>query len=843
MSGVYDLKAIGAQYRENLNWIVIPLRAKVPTVEKWNQFSIEDSEIIDDNLWNSADGIGIVTHPSNLLVLDIDILKEKDKGKKEDGMIWWEGYIKMYGEPNTYTVRSGGGGFHYYFNFNERVAHLTRKISCLTNEDTGLPITWDIISTNSYIVAPPSFHPITGERYTQYYNAPVAEMDDWLLELLTKHHTNSITPGTVAKVATPIPLKLVVKPNTNNQLKDYHIRAIEVFNQHPLSKQYDVGKLNQNGSIVLLRKVPGFCTAHNRYHDSNNAYLNVKGKMIYLTCEADPVAHILIGTLNPHDEYNPYDNYYFINFLREVSGKTYESEGELLTDVRDKLYRIIKLIPGINTRIFLKQDPNNLFYSSDKKSLQAIQRDNYVFYKKKTYDDKGKEKIEIESMHVLAPIYEDRYIYVRNTSWKPYHEYKPLLRNIDELNIFPGFQVRINPNFKIEDLVKIQPILDHIKFCWADGNDDYYRYILSWHAYPLIKLTKTKVVLVFIGDFGCGKSILFDGIARYIYGDNLSHQYVGLEKLVQRFNSPIINTMYIAINELDNADSQKAFLAQFETLKDLITCRKSGVELKNVNIGQDQDNHLNLAIASNHKVPVKVYKGDRRFGLFDCSNKFIGNKPYFDKLYECITQESFNILCSYLLSDHFKPLFIDDLERRIPATEARQRCMILSKDKIEEFYDDIMEGEIVIANEYIQLSELKSHDKVFMTCPDIYKLYTDWLSQVTNGKGMAKYKNAFFTDFKLHSKLMIPDKIYINGKQERCYTFDKQSYDKCLISKIIQSQIGLSINKRITLRKYIDESLAVLNKPVEPDVPIISPTNQKVIAEFQARQQAKLNNN
>ena len=94
MSGVYDLKAIGAQYRENLNWIVIPLRAKVPTVEKWNQFSIEDSEIIDDNLWNSADGIGIVTHPSNLLVLDIDILKEKDKGKKEDGMIWWEGYIK-----------------------------------------------------------------------------------------------------------------------------------------------------------------------------------------------------------------------------------------------------------------------------------------------------------------------------------------------------------------------------------------------------------------------------------------------------------------------------------------------------------------------------------------------------------------------------------------------------------------------------------------------------------------------------------------------------------------------------------------------------------------------------
>ena len=85
--------------------------------------------------------------------------------------------------------------------------------------------------------------------------------------------------------------------------------------------------------------------------------------MIYLTSK-QIVAHILIGTLNPHDEYNPYDNYFLYDFLSEVSGKTYESEGELLTDVRDKLYRIIKLIPGINTRIIIKQDPNRFIFSS-----------------------------------------------------------------------------------------------------------------------------------------------------------------------------------------------------------------------------------------------------------------------------------------------------------------------------------------------------------------------------------------------------------------------------------------------------------------------------------------------
>ena len=43
--------------------------------------------------------------------------------------------------------------------------------------------------------------------------------------------------------------------------------------------------------------------------------------------------------------------------------------------------------------------------------------------------------------------------------------------------------------------------------------------------------------------------------------------FVVLEKLVQRFNSAIVNTMYIAINEMDTADSQKIILLNLNSLK------------------------------------------------------------------------------------------------------------------------------------------------------------------------------------------------------------------------------------------------------------------------------------
>ena len=92
--------------------------------------------------------------------------------------------------------------------------------------------------------------------------------------------------------------------------------------------------------------------------------------------------------------------------------------------------------------------------------------------------------------------------------------------------------------------------------------------------------------------------------------------------------------------------------------------------------------------------------------------------------------------------------------------------------------------------------------KLSILCPDLYKLFTTWLKFVTNGKGIAKAYNKFFKEFSDYSKLIVADKISINGVRERCYTFDKKLYDTCLISKIIfQSQIGLSINKHSNTSK------------------------------------------
>ena len=47
----------------------------------------------------------------------------------------------------------------------------------------------------------------------------------------------------------------------------------------------------------------------------------------------------------------------------------------------------------------------------------------------------------------------------------------------DEFNMWPGFQAKRVPEV---DMTKVTPWLQHIRECWAAGDEGYYRYIMSW---------------------------------------------------------------------------------------------------------------------------------------------------------------------------------------------------------------------------------------------------------------------------------------------------------------------------------------------------------------------------
>lgn len=118
-------------------------------------------------LWPDAN-IGIACGQiSDVIVVDID-----DPAA-------WERLCNHYGDvPDTWEVRTGSGGIHYYFQHVPNIPNSVRPVSGL-----------DIRSDNGYVVAPPSMH-ISGETYKWLKGQSPFSMDhpepmpDWIARMV-----------------------------------------------------------------------------------------------------------------------------------------------------------------------------------------------------------------------------------------------------------------------------------------------------------------------------------------------------------------------------------------------------------------------------------------------------------------------------------------------------------------------------------------------------------------------------------------------------------------------------------------------------------------------------------
>lgn len=180
-----DLLAAALEY-VGRGWLVIPLHsptargcscgradcerpAKHPRTTHGLKDASRDSARISEwwRLWPDAN-IGIVTGPeSGILVLDVD-------GKRgEESLIEFE--RRGFHIPDTYTVRTGGGGQHIYFLWPEGAA--------VRNSQSRIAPGLDIRGQGGYVVAPPSLH-ASGARYEINESAiPPAPCPEWLLSL------------------------------------------------------------------------------------------------------------------------------------------------------------------------------------------------------------------------------------------------------------------------------------------------------------------------------------------------------------------------------------------------------------------------------------------------------------------------------------------------------------------------------------------------------------------------------------------------------------------------------------------------------------------------------------
>lgn len=144
---------------------------KHPIVTEWQNtepMSGPDIEAWWDKRPRSNVGLATGT-PSGFWVLDID----PDKG----GLESLKALISEYGLPSeTYTVRTGGGGWQFYFNLPDFVV----RNSVNVKGHKGI----DVRGDGGQVVAPPS---VSGKGiYTVTKDVPIADAPRWLLDIIHK---------------------------------------------------------------------------------------------------------------------------------------------------------------------------------------------------------------------------------------------------------------------------------------------------------------------------------------------------------------------------------------------------------------------------------------------------------------------------------------------------------------------------------------------------------------------------------------------------------------------------------------------------------------------------------
>ena len=161
--------------------------AKHPATS-WSTAATIDKRKID-TWWNKNSeyvyNIGIATgKASGITVVDIDA--------GSGGLETWAQICAENDIPDTFTVQTGGGGYHLYFKYTNGIKTGTNLLG------TGI----DIRNDGGYIIAPPSLHK-SGKRYAidgdVPVNIPLAEWPDCLTKIYN--------------------LKPNLKPNAKNETK------------------------------------------------------------------------------------------------------------------------------------------------------------------------------------------------------------------------------------------------------------------------------------------------------------------------------------------------------------------------------------------------------------------------------------------------------------------------------------------------------------------------------------------------------------------------------------------------------------------------------------------------
>lgn len=143
----------------------------------------------------------------------------------------------------------------------------------------------------------------------------------------------------------------------------------------------------------------------------------------------------------------------------------------------------------------------------------------------------------------------------------------------------------------------INKMKDHIYHILCEGFEDKFVYFINFILHALFGVV-TEKFLIFIGDEGCGKSVVFKSLIKYPFGE-IHGIFLEAVRLHDRFNGFLENKQLVVLDEFSG--DNKKFKENYDRLKYYVTASELMLEKKNQDTYKTDITQNFIAILNDYK--------------------------------------------------------------------------------------------------------------------------------------------------------------------------------------------------------------------------------------------------
>lgn len=617
---------------------------------------------------------------NGIVVIDLDILKPGEDSL--GGPEIWGALMKNYGTVRTFCVRTASGGYHYYFNAGEELALVKKQVGITVKGRDGAPTKAkiDLLTRGAYAIGCGSVNPVHGKSYTLEDSSEIVPLPEWLAPLFHGGYIEEFVRGEYRVVGEEdieeVPKTSVISVGSGGRNPPCNItegtmaKFLDMIDI--LAREYDPWRdvlfslHNMYESEVFYR------LAHHFSSSCRSKYNKARVDEFITNISVPEYGYRLNNLLELCKKYKLNDAR---NYLEEIVN---ESRGEnTIENARvdiptfdttldgDDFGALYRYIDDLNRQSLMGKEYAKLLFPRLGKVLAYI-------IKRKCYavkfldgdiqlmNDLPKQKCSYmilgEKNNVTKTIeFKD----LVNKCWSLVNKYDdvtflPFPPNGQDptpphiLNLWVGFKAKLLPRDKV-DVNKCAIHLRHVEEVICNDDKDEFQHVIGNYLGELFRDPGDKkgIALQFLSTPGCGKGQFIDGfLIPLIFGSHIATVVQGMDKITQRFNAILMNKLLISVNELPVIDIKAGRHSQFEIMKALITDMRIQIEIKGGPV-MEYPVYARYIFSANEKISLKIEAKDRRYSVIECSEKYLGNMEYFNRLREASTQEAANHFFSY----------------------------------------------------------------------------------------------------------------------------------------------------------------------------------------------------